>query len=200
MIAILPVVGGSILLAELYGYWLHVLLHSYKIPALSRAHMAHHILSYGPGERQRSVAYIQEVEEGTTLIAGLGLEWLIPALFLLGFTVGLEWLLGLPWAYIAVSITTILAYTAFLFWWLHDRMHVKGTWLTKNRLVRRSFMRARKLHDIHHHHVTDDGLMNVNYGIATPLFDHVFGSYLGKLKGLNRAGIYAALVRYRKKT
>ena len=188
----------SLFYAEFLGYWLHVLLHSYKIPALSRAHMNHHILSYGPGQNQRSDEYIQEVADGAVLIGGLGLEWLIPSAGLIGLTVGLEWLMGLSWTQIAVSIVTILAYTAFLFWWLHDRMHVRDHWLLRNKLTRRAFLRSRKMHDIHHHHVTDEGLMNVNYGIAFSFFDRVFGTYQSKLKGLNRKGIYAAILRYRK--
>ena len=42
----LLIVALSFIYAELVGYWLHVLLHSYAIPALSREHMNHHILSY----------------------------------------------------------------------------------------------------------------------------------------------------------
>jgi sterol desaturase/sphingolipid hydroxylase (fatty acid hydroxylase superfamily) len=38
----------SCLVAELAGYWLHGLLHSYKLPFLNRSHMVHHLLLYGP--------------------------------------------------------------------------------------------------------------------------------------------------------
>ena len=63
------IVALSLVYAELLGYWLHVFLHSYAIPSVSRAHMNHHILSYGPGQRQRSEEYIQEVADGDVLIA-----------------------------------------------------------------------------------------------------------------------------------
>ena len=183
-------VAGSLVLAEFYGYWLHVLLHSYWVPSLSRGHMNHHILSYGPGQRQRSEEYIQDLAEGDVVIAGVGLEWLIPSAVLLVFTVIVEWAMGMSWTQIAVSLLTVLAYTIFLFWWLHDRMHVSDHHLLRNRWTRKAFLRSRKLHDIHHHHVTDDGLMNRNYGIAFFVFDRLFGTFLPTLKdGLNDGGV-----------
>jgi hypothetical protein len=44
---------GSCSVAEFLGYWLHRLLHSDKIPALSRSHMIHHLRYYGPKHRMR---------------------------------------------------------------------------------------------------------------------------------------------------
>jgi sterol desaturase/sphingolipid hydroxylase (fatty acid hydroxylase superfamily) len=91
----------------------------------------------------------------------------------------------------------MFVYSVFMFWYLHDRMHIKGTWLSKNRITRRFFKRQRKYHDIHHYHISDEGLMTKNFGISTPIFDHVFGTYEPKLKRLNRKGIEEAFKRYR---
>jgi hypothetical protein len=38
----------SCLVAEFASYWLHRLVHSYKLPLLSRGYLAHHLLRYGP--------------------------------------------------------------------------------------------------------------------------------------------------------
>ena len=153
----LLLVLGSLVAAEFIGYWLHVLLHSAAIPALSKAHMNHHLLSYAPWTDQRRGGedYIQEVADGHVLIAGLGLEWIIPSVILIALVAGVEWLIGLSWTQIVISEVTIMVYCAFLFWWLHDRMHVKGHWLLNNKLFRKRFLRSRKFHDIHHHHVND---------------------------------------------
>lgn len=195
----LAIIVGSLILAEFYGYWLHVLLHSYWIPALSRSHMNHHVLSYAPGSRMRHEDYVQEVQDGDVLIFGLGLEWILPSLVLLVVTVSVEWLIGFSPAQIAVSVGIVIAYSVFLFWFLHETLHLKHPWILRIKPVRRWYLNARKLHDIHHHHVTDEGLMNRNYGIAFFVFDKVFGSFLPKLKGgINRDGIAAAKEKLRK--
>jgi len=43
----------AIVASELLGYWLHRLLHSGRIPFLSLNHMKHHLLLYGPLQKQR---------------------------------------------------------------------------------------------------------------------------------------------------
>ena len=53
-----------------------------------------------------------------------------------------------------------------MFSYLHDVMHVEGYWMEKNRWLRRWFTSARNLHDIHHHVVNRDGLMDKNFGIC----------------------------------
>ena len=44
----------SVLVAEAAGYLLHRLMHSERIPALSRAHLIHHLLMYGPHQPMRT--------------------------------------------------------------------------------------------------------------------------------------------------
>jgi len=43
----------SCLVAEFAGYWLHRLLHTDKLSFLSRGHMLHHLLLYGPTQPMR---------------------------------------------------------------------------------------------------------------------------------------------------
>src|ERR1700740_1951555 len=50
-------IGGSIFLAELVGYNLHRILHSERFPALSRTHLIHHFLLYGPNQPMRAQIY-----------------------------------------------------------------------------------------------------------------------------------------------
>ena len=48
----------SCLVAELAGYWLHGLLPSDKLPFLSRSHMVHQLLPYGPTQPMRAERYL----------------------------------------------------------------------------------------------------------------------------------------------
>jgi hypothetical protein len=68
----------SCLLAEFFGYWLHRLLHSDKIPFLSRGHLIHHFLIYGPGQPMRHDEY-QDATRHRFSVGNVGLEWLAPS-------------------------------------------------------------------------------------------------------------------------
>ena len=196
----LSIILGSLILAEFYGYWLHVLLHSYWIPTLSRSHMNHHILSYPSGKNQRSKDYIKETGNDI-LIFGVGLEWLLPAVVLLVFTVAAEWFIGLSLAQITLSVSTIIIYTIFLFSILHDTFHVKDHPILKIKWLKKWYLKSRRLHDIHHHYIDDDGLMNKNYGIAFFFFDRLFKSYMPTMRGkYSKKNAERALDRLKKHT
>jgi sterol desaturase/sphingolipid hydroxylase (fatty acid hydroxylase superfamily) len=197
-VRILAVIFFSWVLAEFYGYWLHVMLHSDKWRWFSKRHMDHHLKCYIPvnGKKLRTEEYIQEKGDHF-YIAGLGLEWFFPAIFLIAFTAGFEWLLVLTLFEIIISESILILYSIFLFWYLHDRMHVKNVWILKVPFLKDWFKIMRRKHDIHHCHITDDGLMNSNFGIAFSIFDHVFGTHKSKLSRLNRRGIEAAYDRYK---
>lgn len=62
-VAVVATLVGSIVVAELAGYWLHRLLHSDKFPALSRGHLIHHFLIYGPRQPMRAEEY-QDATDG----------------------------------------------------------------------------------------------------------------------------------------
>src|SRR5258708_31442406 len=74
-------VSGSCVSTELLGYWLHRLLHSGAIGFLSRNHMKHHLVLYGPLPAQRSNEYRDATDHSFSL-GNVGLEWLIPAALL----------------------------------------------------------------------------------------------------------------------
>lgn len=195
---VIAIIIGSWFLVELYGYWLHVLLHSDRLRWLSRRHMTHHLhpKAYAPGKKMRSHEY-RHVSEGRLQVAGLGLEWVIPSVILIAVTALGEWAIGLTWPEILLSEIILISYSIFLFGYLHDRMHVKDIWLLKSPFFRKWFLKARRNHDIHHNHITDHGLMKKNFGIAFPLYDHIFGTYRHRLGRLNRRGIEAAYKRYK---
>ena len=196
----LLVIVGSLLLAEFYGYWLHVLLHSYLIPPLSIAHMDHHISSYPPGSPQRSSEYIRE-NNGEITLFGIGLEWLAPSLVILLLTILFEWLIGLSWHMIILSVSTIIIYTILLFSVLHDTFHIKNHPILRIKWIKKWYLKIRKLHDIHHHFVDEKGLMNKNYGIAFFFFDKIFNTYLPTLRGgYSKKGISIAKNKLKKYT
>tara|TARA_Y100000590_G_scaffold457904_1_gene611504 strand:+ start:685 stop:1233 length:549 start_codon:yes stop_codon:yes gene_type:complete len=164
--------------------------------------MQHHLLAYPPGKKQRPhKTYIDptQVSDHPTFF-GIGLEWLVPIFCLIIFTIGIEYVMGLSTISIITSLSIMVLYAKFMFGWLHDSMHIKQHWFMRVPLVRRYFKHIRKLHDIHHHHVSEEGLMKYNMGISTPLFDMVFRTYLPNMKGTQRKSILTghktALTRY----
>ena len=48
---------AAALFAELVGYLLHRVLHSDLFPLLSRSHLIHHLVHYGPQQPMRTPAY-----------------------------------------------------------------------------------------------------------------------------------------------
>jgi hypothetical protein len=140
---------ASIATGELLGYLLHRLLHSGWIPWLSASHMKHHMVLYGPLQKQRPHEEYLDATTGQVALGNIGLEWIIPSVGILGTLVAVWSLLGTPLIYQAVAVGTILAWSFLMFSYLHDRMHMKNFWMERAPLLRRWFLRARRLHDIH---------------------------------------------------
>ena len=207
MLAWLLIAVGSIILTEFYGYWLHVLQHTDKIRWLSAQHMNHHLHrnTYPPGSNMRpSKTYKHHATKEPLL--KYGPEWIVPAVILIGFTIFLEsFILDLTALQTAVSIIMMVMYAYIVMGWLHDTMHIKGHWLSKNRITKRYYRYIVRLHDIHHHYIISGGdkkgLLPYNLGISTPMFDKVFGTYLSNMRGKSRkqilAGYQAGLQRYK---
>jgi hypothetical protein len=63
-------IGISILVSELLGYLLHRLMHSGKITFLSRSHMRHHLLLYGPLDPQRPGSEYRDATTGMLVWSG----------------------------------------------------------------------------------------------------------------------------------
>jgi sterol desaturase/sphingolipid hydroxylase (fatty acid hydroxylase superfamily) len=89
-----------------------------------------------------------------------------------------------------------LLWGLLVFSYLHDRMHEKGFWMEKNRFTRRWFLGARKLHDIHHWTLNDEGLMDRNFGIGLFIFDRLFGTRAVKREAFNPRGYERAHRRF----
>src|SRR5260221_6494661 len=68
----------SVLVAELAGYALHRVMHSDRFPAMSRAHLIHHLLIYGPKQPMRTAEY-NDATTGRAYIGNVGLEWVVPS-------------------------------------------------------------------------------------------------------------------------
>ena len=167
---------GSCISAELLGYWLHRLLHSGIVGLLSRNHMRHHLVLYGPLQRQRSREYLDATDDRTSL-DNVGIEWLVPAALLILVAAGMFRVFHVRVLFQSIYFGTTLLWSFLMFSYLHDRMHIDGFWLERNRWLKRWFISARECHDTHHFHVSDEGLMNKNFGIGFFFFDRLFGTF-----------------------
>lgn len=187
---------GSIISAELLGYWLHRLLHSGVISFLSRNHMRHHLVVYGPLQKQRSTRY-QDATTGSVALGNIGTEWLIPAAALTAFVAAVLHFFRVQPLYQCIYFGTMWLWSFLMFSTLHDLMHVKGIWLERNPFLRRWFRNARTRHDVHHCSLNDEGLMDRNFGIGFFLFDRLFGTFSKTATAFNHNGYRAARERFR---
>lgn len=185
----------SCLVAELAGYWLHRLLHSDKMPFLSRNHLIHHFLVYGPGQPMRAEDY-RDATHGRFSIGNIGLEWLLPSSLVLAFCWCVMFLFGVPAVYQMIVVCNLILWPIFTFSYLHDRMHVQNFWMARTPLIKVWFIKARRLHDIHHRSMSDSGHMNKNFGIGFFFFDCVFKTIARRHRPFNRRGYEAAVRRY----
>ena len=185
----------SCLLAEMFGYWLHRLLHSDKVSFLSRGHLIHHFLIYGPGQPMRHNHY-RDATDDRFSIGNVGLEWLVPSAVLLGTVWLLLFLLHVSVLHQAIALAALVTWPIFTFNYLHDRMHLSGFWMAQHPLFRRWFLASRRLHDIHHHAVNEHGRMDANFGIGFFFFDRLFRTLALRHRPFNHAGFEVARQRY----
>jgi sterol desaturase/sphingolipid hydroxylase (fatty acid hydroxylase superfamily) len=190
IIFITKIIGTIIfafIVAEFVGYFLHMLLHSNKIRFLSYSHMLHHIKIYGPKDPQRTKIY-----KGSAVnrfnIAGIGMEWMVPIIILLGLIFTAAYFLDVPMIYQLIFVGIVVFHGWFLFSYMHSAMHIEGFWMIKNKLLKKWFLNARHLHDIHH--------IELSNGICFFFFDKLFGSIKKKLKPFNKKGYKSMKVRY----
>ncbi|HWX91979.1 MAG TPA: sterol desaturase family protein [Terriglobales bacterium] len=195
-LSLLAWMATSILTSELLGYLLHRLLHSGKIGFLSRSHMKHHLVLYGPLQPQRPSPGYHDATTGEIALGNVGLEWLIPGIIVLASSVALLHLLGVARRYQIAFVGTSLAWSFLMFSYLHDRMHVAGFWMERSRWLKFWFVGARRSHDIHHWALNDQGLMDKNFGIGFFFFDRLFGTHTREWRGFNQRGYGAALRRF----
>lgn len=188
---VLLCVAASCFVAELVGYWMHRLLHSNLIPALSRNHLIHHLVQYAPNASLRSDHYLDATENRPS-IGNVGLEWLVPSALVLGVSWFMLRQAGVPLVFQSISLVTMIVWPLFIFNYLHDRMHLRDFWMEHHPLLRKWFVRARRLHDIHHRSLRDDGQMDANFGIGFYFFDRVFCTIARRHRRLNAHGLRAA--------
>jgi sterol desaturase/sphingolipid hydroxylase (fatty acid hydroxylase superfamily) len=163
----------SCLVAEFAGYWLHRLLHSEKFPMLSRSHMAHHLILYGPTQPMRADNY-KDATHGRFSLGNVGLEWLAPSAVLLIVCWAFLFVLRIPLIYQVIVLGILVVWPFFTFSFLHDAMHLRDARMARLPLVKVWFRHARRLHDIHHHSLNNAGRMNTNFGIGFYFFDRIF--------------------------
>jgi len=193
---VLESVVCSCLVAELAGYWLHRLLHSDKLPFLSRSHMIHHLFQYGPMQPMRAEHY-KDATGGRFSLGNVGFEWIAPSAVLLVSCWGFMFLIHVPAVYQVIVIGNLVVWPFLTFSFLHDAMHLRDFWMARMPLINRWFRRARRLHDIHHHSVNGAGHMDTNFGIGFFLFDRIFRTLATRHRPLNRKGLAIALQRYK---
>jgi sterol desaturase/sphingolipid hydroxylase (fatty acid hydroxylase superfamily) len=193
---ILFAVVASIVVAEFLGYWLHRLLHSGKVRMLSRSHMKHHLILYGPKQNQRPSTCYFDATVGKVALGNIGWEWIVPAAVLLGVSLLLFRLFAVHAQYQVIYIVVVLAWSFVTFSYLHDRMHIRDFWMEKSRWTRRWFLCARQLHDVHHRTFDNHGKMDKNFGIGFFFFDSLFGTLAPQQRAFNHRGYQEAKDRY----
>jgi sterol desaturase/sphingolipid hydroxylase (fatty acid hydroxylase superfamily) len=188
----------SVLVAEMAGYALHRLMHSDRVPAMSRAHLIHHLLIYGPKQPMRTAEY-NDATAGRASIGNVGLEWILPTGMILAVCWIVLWLIDVPLGYRVLFTFTLLAWPIFMFSYLHDRMHIQNFWMERAPVLKWWFRKARRLHDIHHRSLDGNGRMDKNFGIGFFLFDRIFHTLAKRHCPFNLHGYRAAVRRYRLK-
>ncbi len=196
--SVLAWLAASIFVSELLGYLLHRLLHSGKIGFLSRGHMRHHLVLYGPLQSQRPETEYRDATVDSVSIGNVGLEWLIPGAILLAASIALLSYLQVTIFHQLVFVGGSLGWSCLMFSYLHDRMHIAGFWMGQNRCLKRWFVAARDAHDIHHWALNDEGFMDKNFGIGFFLFDRLFGTLSNDRPVFNQYGYAKALCQFDK--
>jgi sterol desaturase/sphingolipid hydroxylase (fatty acid hydroxylase superfamily) len=189
-------VAGAVLTSEFSGYWLHRLLHSGWVSFLSRNHMTHHLVLYGPLEPARPGSDYHDAPHGRTALGNVGIEWLAPGALILAGIAGALAFFHVPLLYQLTFFAVTLLWSFLVFSYLHDRMHIRDFWMEKQRFFRGWFVSARELHDIHHWTLNDRGLMNANFGIGFYWFDRAFGTRRKTRSPFNGAGYKVAQRRF----
>src|SRR5580704_695907 len=124
--------------AEMFGYLLHRLLHSEAIPYLSRNHLLHHLKHYRPLAPMRKTKYV-DATSGRVALGNVGLEWILPSGFLISSFLATFAAFHADWSHRVLFVAIALGWSMFMFSYLHDRMHLAGFWLERQRWLRKWF-------------------------------------------------------------
>ena len=194
-VGVLATLVDSVVVAEFAGYWLHRLLDSVRLPSLSRGHLIHHFLAYGPRQPMRAEEY-HDATDHRFSVGNVGLEWLLPSAMILLFCWGVMALLHAPHPYQMLAISTLFGWPILMFSYLHDRMHVENSRMTRVPGFRTWFLKAGRLHDIHHKSLDSSGFKDANFGIGLYLFDRLFRTMANRNLPLHWCGYKAAVGHY----
>src|SRR5947209_10727260 len=104
--------------------------------------------------------------------------------------------LRVAFVYQAIALFTLLVWPIFMFSYLHDRMHIEKFWMTRVPVLKTWFLGARRMHDIHHRSIDNQGFMDTNFGIGFYLFDRIFGTAAHRHRRINWTGYRCAVERY----
>ena len=195
-VGVVATLVDSVVVAEFAGYWLHRLLHSDEFPALSRGHLIHHFLIYGPRQPMRAGGY-HDATDNRFALGNVGIEWLAPSAIILLFCWAVMALLGVAPVYQGLALCTLLGWPLPMFNYPHGRMHMDNFWMTRIPLLRSWFLNARRLHDIHHRSVDSKGFLDANFGIGFHFFDRFFRTMARRHRPFNGEGYHSAIDRYR---
>jgi sterol desaturase/sphingolipid hydroxylase (fatty acid hydroxylase superfamily) len=193
--SVLATLVSSVVVAELFGYALHRLMHSERVQFISRAHLIHHLQLYGPDQAMRGAVY-KDATGGRPALGNIGMEWLAPSGAILATCWLVLWRTGVARSYQALALVTLLGWPLFMFSYLHDRMHLERFWMARTPVVKIWFRRARRFHDVHHRTLSDEGRMNRNFGIGFFFFDAVFGTLAKRHRPMNWRGYRLAMRRH----
>lgn len=158
--------------------------------------MRHHLVLYGPLQSQRPGTEYRDATTDSASLGNIGLEWLIPGAILLAIAIGVLHYLQVTCFQQLVAIGGSMAWSFLMFSYVHDRMHIAGSWMERNRCLKKWFMDARDSHDIHHWALNDEGFMDKNFGIAFFFFDRLFGTMAKERPAFNQHGYDRALMRF----
>lgn len=137
-----------------------------------------------------------DATESRFSIGNVGIEWLAPSAIVLLSCWGVMVLLGVTRIYQAMALCTLLGWPVLMFSYLHDRMHIEDFWMSRVPLLKTWFLKARRLHDIHHRSVNGKGYMDTNFGIGFYFFDRFFRTIAKRHRPFNWAGYKTAVERY----
>jgi sterol desaturase/sphingolipid hydroxylase (fatty acid hydroxylase superfamily) len=194
-VGIVATLVDSVVVAEFVGYWLHRLLHSDRFPALSRGHLIHHFLIYGPQQPMRAVEY-RDATNNRLSVGNVGLEWIAPSALILFLCWGVMALLKVPLVYQVLALCTLLGWPLLMFSYLHDRMHLESFWMSRVPVFKTWFLEARRRHDIHHRSINGEGHMDTNFGIGFYFFDRFFRTLAKRHRPFNWKVYQTAIQRY----
>lgn len=151
-------------LTNLFGHFVHWVLHQPWSGFLNKAHMAHHIDLYPPENYFSETYKTPDFKESTPKFFAIAA---IP-LLLLPFVL---WFFGLFPITVALICLLEIFIIGAIDYYVHDWFHITNHWANKAPILNKMFKKWNHLHYLHHIDMTK------NFGIYSYFWDKVFKSY-----------------------